>query len=72
MTKKSTSASATKFETMDPDLGMRQRLMEHLSSGPRLLADGSPFAELLQEAVNSMLSGEVNHHLEVDLGSEAS
>lgn len=49
---------------MVPGGEMRQQLFDNLSSCARLLAQGSPFAELLQGAVNNMLSTEVDHHLE--------
>jgi len=49
---------------MVPDAAMRQRLFDHLYSGERLLSEGSPFSELLQGAVNSMLSAEADHHIE--------
>jgi len=66
--------SKEKFESMVPDAEMRQRIFDHLYSGERLLSEGSPFSELLQGAVNSMLSGEVDYHLDsqraLDGGSE--
>jgi len=64
MSKKRTTKPQRDFEAMVPDGEMRQRLFDHLSSGARLLSEGSPFAELLQGAVNNMLGAEVDHHLE--------
>ncbi len=58
--------SKEKFEALIPDAEMRQRLFDHLYSGERLLSEGSPFSELLQGAVNSMLSAEADHHIETE------
>ena len=45
---------------------MQQRIFDHLRSGERLLADGSPFQEMLQRAANRMLEAEVDHHLDTE------
>jgi len=55
--------SKKKFEALVPDADMRQRLFDHLNSGERLLSKGSPFSDLLQGAVNSILSAEADHHI---------
>ncbi|MEZ4911461.1 MAG: hypothetical protein R2774_11455 [Saprospiraceae bacterium] len=42
---------------------MKQRLYSKES----LFGDGSPFSELLQNMVNKMLEGEVDHHIADEL-----
>ena len=68
---KSQRESKEKFESMVPDAELRQRLFDHLYSGERLLSEGSPFSELLQGAMNSMLSAEANHHIETERASDS-
>ena len=60
--KKTRKAQAT-YEAMVPDADLRAQLTAHLVSGERLLAKGSPFATLLQGAINAILDGEAEHHL---------
>jgi len=49
---------------LDPDLD--KKLRDHLSSKDRLFGEGSPFSELLQNMVNTMLEGEMSSHLALE------
>jgi len=61
--KRRTTTPQEDFEKMVPDAQLRQQMFDHLQSGDRILGEGSPFALLLQGAINSMLSAEVDHHI---------
>ena len=64
--KRRTGKTSADFDELVPDPVMQQRIFDHLRSGERLLADGSPFQEMLQQAVNRMLEAEVDHHLDTE------
>lgn len=49
---------------LDPDLD--KKLRDHLSSKERLFGEASPFSELLQNMVNTMLEGEMSSHLALE------
>lgn len=45
---------------------LEEELKNHLKSKQPLFGEGSPFSGLLQSMVNTMLEGEVEHHLDQD------
>jgi putative transposase len=59
----------TKKKQTDQDLeseDLYKRMQAHLLSKAPILGKGSPFSEMLQGLVNTMLEGEVESHLETD------
>lgn len=52
-----------RLDELVPDARLQERMFAHLRSGERLLAEGSPFQEMLQTAVNRILEAELDGHL---------
>ncbi|MEZ4909670.1 MAG: hypothetical protein R2774_02285 [Saprospiraceae bacterium] len=54
-------------------IALYERMKQRLYSKESLFGDGSPFSELLQNMVNKMLEGEVDHHIadELNMGGGA-
>jgi len=48
------------------DADLRNRVIEHLYSGEPLFGEGSVFSELLGNAINQILEGEIEHFLETE------
>ncbi|MEZ4911811.1 MAG: IS256 family transposase [Saprospiraceae bacterium] len=48
-------------------IALYERMKQRLYSKESLFGDGSPFSELLQNMVNKMLEGEVDHHIADEL-----
>ena len=52
--------NGTRLTDLVPDPQLRERMLRHLIDGKDVLAEGSPFAALLQQSVNDILSAEMD------------
>lgn len=59
-----------KLESLLTDPEMTKRLTSHLRSKKRILSKGSPFSEILQSMVNTMLEGEMDAFMDEEKASE--